>query len=108
MARRKIPVVGSKGLHVAQLSPEVRRILAHRSRKAARREYAPVLRADRAAFGAANRNYRTEARSVRGATNMVQNSLDQVLGSLGWSACRRATRSSPLSPGNLKSVSTRS
>ena len=83
MARKRgIPVVGAKQLHPVQLSPQVRRIEAHRTREAARREAAPVLASDRSAFGAANREYRTQARSARGATSAVQGSLAEALGGL--------------------------
>ena len=86
--RKRIPVVGAKGLNVAQLSPEVRRILARRAKRAARREYAPILRADREAFGDARRDYRAEASSVRGATRMVENSLTQALRGLKGSGLK--------------------
>lgn len=74
-----IPTVGTGRLNTAQLSPGERRILARRSKRAAQREYAPVIAADKAAFGTANRAYRTQAQSVRGATNMVENTLSQTL-----------------------------
>lgn len=79
MPRRRVPVVGTRGLHVAQLSPEVRGILKRRSDAAAKREYAPVLAADRAAFGAANQRFRGEKRSILGATDMAEASLSQAL-----------------------------
>ncbi|MGH2973892.1 MAG: hypothetical protein ACRDLL_03360 [Solirubrobacterales bacterium] len=82
MARRRIPTVGTKGLHVAQLTPEVRSLLHHRAQREAHREFAPTLAADRTAFGAANRGYRREARSIRGATNMVESELGQALAGL--------------------------
>ena len=85
---RKIPTVGTRQLNVAQLSPEVRRILKRRSKRAARREHAPILAADRAAFGSANSAYRTEAESVRGSTSMVQNSLSQALRGLEGSGLK--------------------
>lgn len=95
MARKKIPVVGTKQLHLAQLSPEARRILHHRAMSAARREYAPALAADREAFGVANQAYRTQAQSVRGATGMVEGALTQAL---------KGLKGSGLSGGYLKQV----
>lgn len=83
MARqRRVPVVGSKQLHPVQISPEIRRIEARRTKAAARREAAPILNADRRAFGEANREYSTQARSVRGATHMVEGALAQALAGL--------------------------
>jgi hypothetical protein len=74
-----VPVVGPKQLHIAQLSPRARKILAHRARQAARREYAPVKAADRQAIGLVNREYGVQARSAKAATNMVGASLTQAL-----------------------------
>lgn len=85
MARRRVPVVGAKGLHVAQLTPEVRAILAHRASAAARREYAPTIKADRASLGIANSEYGAEKRSARGATNAIEAALSQALAGLGKS-----------------------
>jgi len=79
MPRKRVPVVGTRGLHVAQLSPGVRSILKRRSDAAAKREYAPVLAADRAAFGSANQRFRGERQSILGATNMAEASLSQAL-----------------------------
>jgi hypothetical protein len=81
----RVPTVGAKQLHPVQLTPEMRKILAHRSRRAAHREYSPVLAADRGAFKSANRAYRTEASSVRNATGMVENQLAQALAGLSSS-----------------------
>jgi hypothetical protein len=78
-----LPTVGAKALHIAQLPPRVRKILAHRAKAAARREYAPILAADRGAFGTANRDYRAEAASARGATNATESALMQALGHVG-------------------------
>lgn len=75
----RIPVVGTKQLHTAQLSPQERRILHKRAVAANRREYGPVLGADRAAFGGINRDYRNEASSVRGAAAMTEEMLAQAL-----------------------------
>jgi len=83
-----LPVVNQRDLRLARLSAKLRRTLAHRAKQAARREYAPILAADKQAFGAANAAYRTEAQSVRGATSMVQNSLAQALQSLQGSGLR--------------------
>lgn len=80
--RRRIPVVGSSQLHTVQISPEVRRIEARRARRAARRESAPILAADRGAFSQAKRDYRTEASSAKGATNMVEGTLVRALAGL--------------------------
>jgi hypothetical protein len=74
-----LPVVGANKLHLNTLSPKVRKVLKHRADEAARRAYAPELRADRAAFGAVNRGYQEEASSVRGATQQVEKTLAQAL-----------------------------
>lgn len=75
----RIPVVGTKQLHTAQLSPQERRILHKRAAAANRRESAPVLAADRQAFGGINRAYQDEASSVRGAASMTEDMLAQAL-----------------------------
>jgi hypothetical protein len=82
MARNRVPTVGAKQLHVAQLTPEVRRILKHRADEAARRETAPVIAADRGLIGAAKQQYRSEAASARGATSAVESALAQALAGL--------------------------
>lgn len=89
----RVPVVGTKELHTAQLSPRERRILHRRARKANEREYAPVLAADRQAYGAANHAYGQEASSVRGAAAMTEAALSEAL---------RGLRSSGLSGSYLK------
>jgi len=75
----RIPVVGTKDVHAAQLSPELRRLLYRRAKGANRREYAPVLQADRQAFGGINQAYQNEASSVRGASQMTEEMLAQAL-----------------------------
>jgi hypothetical protein len=75
----RIPVVGPKDLHTAQLSPQERRLLHKRAAAANRREAAPVLAADRAAFGGINRTYQNEASSVRGAAQMTESVLANAL-----------------------------
>jgi len=75
----RIPTVGTKELHTAQLSPRERRILHRRARKANQREYAPVIAADKQAFGIANRAYGREASSVQGAASMTEDMLAQAL-----------------------------
>lgn len=89
----RLPTVGASKLHLAQLSPQVRRVLARRAKKAAKREYAPVLKADRRAFGAANREYKAEKQSVLGATGQVENTLADAL---------RGLKTSGLTGGALK------
>jgi len=79
---RRIPTVGTKQLHSAQLSPQERRLLHKRAAAANRREMAPVLAADRAAFGGINQDYRQEASSVRGAAQMTEEMLSQALAGL--------------------------
>jgi hypothetical protein len=74
-----LPTVSAKDLHTVQLDPKLRKILHHRAAAANRREYAPILAADRSAFGAANQAYQAEARSVKGATHMVEDALTQAL-----------------------------
>jgi len=83
-----LPTVGTAGLNTVKLTPQVRKILRRRAQRAAQREYAPILAADRAAFGTANAAYRTQKRSVRGATSMVQNSLSQALRGLRGSGLK--------------------
>lgn len=84
----RIPTVGTGRLNTAQLSPGERRILARRSKRAAQREYAPVIAADKRAFGTANRAYQVQKQSVRGATNMVENTLAQTLRGLKGSGLK--------------------
>lgn len=86
--RGTIPVVGTKGVHAIQLSPELRKLLHHRAAEAARREFEPVLAADRGALGAVNRTYRTEAGAARNSTQMVQGILANALGSLKGSGLK--------------------
>lgn len=88
-----LPTVTAKDLHTVQLDPKLRKVLYRRAKRANRREYAPVLASDRAAFGEANQAYRTEAAGVRGATGMVENALAQAL---------RGLKSSGLKGGYLK------
>lgn len=83
-----LPTVGTKALHTVQLTPELRRILERRARRAAKREYAPVLAADRGAFGAANNAFRTEAASARGANSIVENALGHALAGLASSGLK--------------------
>jgi hypothetical protein len=78
----RIPVVGPKQLHTAQLSPQERRLLHKRAAAANRREYQPVLGADRAAVGGINRQYRNEAGSIRGANEMSESALKDALAGL--------------------------
>lgn len=91
----RIPTVGTRGLALAQLSPEARRILKRRTKREAQREAAPILASDRAAIRDANRGYGAEKRSILGATDMVQNSLSQAL---------RGLKGSGLSGGYLRQV----
>ncbi len=74
-----VPVVGKKQLHIAQLSPGVRKVLARRAKEAARREYEPVKAADRRAIGLVNQEYGTQARSAQAATGMVEGTISQAL-----------------------------
>jgi hypothetical protein len=78
----RVPTVGSKELHSAQLSPQERRLRYKRAKRANQREYRPVLEADRQAIGAVNRDYQNEASSIRGATSMTENALAQALAGL--------------------------
>lgn len=83
MARRKrVPTVGAKQLHPVQVSPQIRQLEAHRTKEAARRAEAPVIAADRGAFGTANQQYQDEAQSDRGATGAVESTLAQALAGL--------------------------
>jgi len=74
----RIPTVDEEQLHIGQLSPRVRKVLKRRATQAKRREYAPVLAADRAAFAGVNADYRREAQSIQGATNMSQAAIAQA------------------------------
>jgi hypothetical protein len=79
-----LPVVGTGGLHLSRLSPKVRSIIKQRTAAGARRKNEPIIRNDRRAFGTANRAYRTEAGSVRGAIGMTESALNQARrGALG-------------------------
>lgn len=75
----RVPVVGSKQLHTAQLSPEERRIRHRRAKRANQREYAPVLAADRAAIAGVNQDYQREASSIQGASQMTEDMLANAL-----------------------------
>lgn len=90
-----LPTITPADLHIVQLSPKLRRILKQRAARANQREYAPVLAADRAAFGEANRNFRTEAGAARGASQMVEGALTKSLAGL---------KGSGLTGGYLKQV----
>lgn len=79
MPRRRVPAVGTKGLHIAQLTPEVRSILRHRADAAAQRAYAPEIAADKQAIGAVRQGFQNERDSILGATDMAQDSLTQAL-----------------------------
>jgi hypothetical protein len=85
---RRLPQVGADDLNMVSLSPEVRKILRQRAHGAAKRAYAPILAADRAAFEGINQGYRDEAASVRGAAGMVQGSLAQALAGLKGSGLK--------------------
>lgn len=83
MARKKnIPVVGNKQLHPVQIAPNIRKLEARRTRAAAHRTEQPVINADKGAIGIANKEYRNEAASARGATNAEENALAQALAGL--------------------------
>jgi ElaB/YqjD/DUF883 family membrane-anchored ribosome-binding protein len=80
--RRRVPVVGPQQLHPVQISPEIRKLEARRTKAAAHRAAAPVLAADRGEFGFAKKQYRNEAASARGATSAVEGALAQALAGL--------------------------
>ena len=84
----RIPTVGTKGVHTAQLSPRLRKIEARRTRKAAQRAYAPELRADREALAEPGKAYRTQVGSVKGATNIFTGALAQALAGLKGSGLK--------------------
>lgn len=77
-----LPTVTAKDLHSVQLSPQLRKMLHRRAQGANRREYAPVLAADRASLGAIKGQYRTQAASARNASGMVENALSRALAGL--------------------------
>lgn len=83
-----LPVITPHDLHIVQLSPKLRKILHHRVAAANRRAYAPVLAADRGVLGEANRNFRTEASSARGATQTVENALTHALAGIPTSGLK--------------------
>jgi hypothetical protein len=82
---RRIPTVGTKDLHTVQLSPQIRALLKRRADEAARREFAPVLAADRAALALPKQEYRAQAAATRGAANMTEDVLAQALQGLSGS-----------------------
>jgi len=77
MARRRLPTVGPRQLAQVRLAPRERAILHRRAVGAARRENLPAIRAARRAvgieklgYGQAKQAFRTERKSVIGATNL--------------------------------------
>jgi hypothetical protein len=72
-----IPVVGNNQLHTAELSPGARRLYHHRAVEAAKREFAPVLHADREALAIPKEEYRNEAEADRGAMSTVAAELPE-------------------------------
>lgn len=77
-----LPVTTPQDVNLNRLSPELRRILRQRAHAQARREYAPILEADRAALEAPQAAYRTQAQATRGAASMAENLLLSALGGL--------------------------
>lgn len=77
-----LPVLGANAINMAQLTPEVRKYLKQRATGAARREWAPVLAADRAAFEIPRAAYRTQAAATRGASQMTEDMLLNALAGL--------------------------
>lgn len=82
MPRKRVPTVSAADLNIVQLDPQTRRIINRRSRKAAQREWAPVLAADRQALQIPKQEYRNQAQSAKGATAAMQSSLVQALAGL--------------------------
>jgi hypothetical protein len=78
----RVPVVGTKQLHTVQLSPGLRKILHERAARQNRREYAPVIGADKAAIQIPQREYETQVGAAKGASSAIQTSLAQALAGL--------------------------
>lgn len=78
----RIPTVGPRQVHTVQLSPKLRKILHERAARQNRREYAPVLAADRAALGAPQAEYETQVGAAKGGANAIESSLAAALAGL--------------------------
>lgn len=64
---------------VPNLPRKVRKKLKRRARKAARREFRPSIQQARAQVGAVREQYAEELNSIEGATNIVDNALQEQL-----------------------------
>lgn len=84
----RIPTVGPKQVHTVQLSPKLRRILHERAAKQNRREYAPVLEADRAALQVPQAEYETKVGAAKGAASAIESSLAAALAGLQGSGLK--------------------
>ena len=83
MARgRRVPTVGAKQLYPVQVAAPIRHLESKRAHRAAHREYAPTIRADRQEQAAVNNEYDTQAASYKGATGMVDQTLAEALAGL--------------------------
>lgn len=87
----RIPVVGTQNVHTVQLSPRLRQILHERAARQNRREYAPIIAADKAAIGLPQHEYETHVGAAKGAASAIQASLAQALAGLQGSGLHGRT-----------------
>jgi hypothetical protein len=78
----RIPVVGPGQVHTTQLSPKLRQILHERAARQNRREYAPVIAADKSAIAVPQAEYETQTGAAKGATSAIEGSLAAALAGL--------------------------
>lgn len=87
----RIPVVGTKNVHTVQLSAHLRQVLHERSSRQNRREYAPIIAADKAAIGVPQHEYETQVGAAKGGASAIQASLAQALAGLQGSGLHGRT-----------------
>jgi hypothetical protein len=80
--------VGAEVLHPVQIAAPIRHLEAKRTKRAAHREYAPTINADKQAQQATRHEYGTEAASYKGAAGMLDSSLAQALAGIGGSGLK--------------------
>lgn len=77
--RHDIPTVGTHGTQAVHLSHAVKAQIRRRANRAARREYAPQIQADRKAVAIARRSGDKEIASIQNMTGVVDSALQQQL-----------------------------
>lgn len=82
------PTVGPRALNQARLSPAAKARIQRLAEAAAAREYAPQIEAARDDVATARQAGRQELQSISGATNMVENSIDEAIKNLKSSGLR--------------------